>query len=175
MSAPNPSFPFGLHQIVVTNITGTTQVALPSSNRLMVKERYQTGEAPGDDALQAVASTFMAADWELEAKGISLEAMAVMTGRTLVTSGASPNEVKSLKASAGTRLPYFKIYGKSLGDGDDDVHILLYKCKLTEGPEATYQFGEFAGPSLKGIAVDDGVNGVYLPVINETADDLPSS
>lgn len=175
MSAPNPVLPFGLNSIVVTNISGTTQVALPASRRLMFKERYQTGEAPGDDALQAIASTSMAAEWEMEVSGISLEAMAIMTNRTLTTTGSTPNEVKTMTASGGERLPYFKIYGKSLGDGDDDVHILLFKCKLTEGPENTMQFGEFSGPTYKGIAVDDGVNGIFDTVINETADTLPSS
>lgn len=175
MSAPNPGFAFGLHEIVVTNIAGSTQVALPASNRLMAKERYQTGEANGDDALQSVASTMMAVEWEMEAKGISLEAMAIMTGRTLSTTGTTPNEVKSLVADAGTRLPYFKIYGKSLGEGDDDVHLLIYKAKLTDGPEISMQFGEFAGPTLKGIGVDDDSNGIYKVVINETADDLPGS
>jgi len=175
MSAPNPSFPFGLQEIVVTDITGATQVALPASNRLMVKERYQTGEATGDDALQAIASTLLAVDWEMEAKGISLEAKAIITGRTLTTTGSTPNEVKTMTGSGGTRLPYFKIYGKSLGDGIDDIHMLLFKCKCTEGAEETLQYSEFAGPTYKGIAVDDGVNGVFDIVINETAGDLPSS
>ena len=175
MSAPNPSFPFGLQEIVVTNIGGTVQAALPAANRLMVKERYQTGEAEGDDALQAIASTLLAVDWEMEVKGISLEAKAIITGRTLTTTGTTPTEVKTMTASGGTRLPYFKIYGKSLGDGIDDIHMLLFKCKCTEGAEETLQYGEFAGPTYKGIAVDDGVNGVFDVVLNETADDLPSS
>ena len=175
MGAPNPSYGFGLSQIVVTNITGLSQVALPAANRLMFKERFQSAEAQGDDALQAVASTLMALEFELESKGISLEAMAIMTGRTLTTTGSTPNEVKTMTGDAGERLPYFKIYGKSLGEGDDDVHILLFKCKLTEGPEHSLQFGEFTGPTLKGIAVDDDVNGIFDVVINETATTLPSS
>lgn len=175
MSAPNPSFPFGLHEILVTSIDGLSQAALPSSNRMMVKERFQTGEATGDDRLQSIASILMAAEWELEAKGVSLEAKAIMTGRTLSTTGTTPNEVKTMTATGGTKLPYFKIYGKSLGEGDDDIHVLLFKCKLNDGPETTHQFSEFAGPTYKGIAVDDGVNGVYDIVINETAADLPTS
>lgn len=175
MGAPNPAYAFGLHEIKVTNITGTSQVALPASNRMMVKERLQTGEANGDDALKSVASILMAAEWELEVKGISLEAMAIITGRTLSTTGTTPNEVKTMTASAAARLPYFKIYGKSLGEGDDDVHVLLFKCKITDGIEFTNQFGEFAGPTFKGIAVDDGSNGVFDIVLNETADTLPSS
>lgn len=175
MSAPNPSFPFGLHEIVVTNIAGTVQAPLPAANRLMVKERLQTGEAPGDDALQSIASILLAADWEMEVKGISLEARAIITGRTLSTSGSTPNEIKTLTATAGTRMPYFKIYGKSLGDGDDDTHVLLYKCKVTEGAEDTFQYSEYVGPTYKGIAVDDGVNGVFDTVINETAAELPGS
>ena len=175
MSAPNPVLPFGLSDIKLTNIAGTTQVDMPAARRLMFKERYLAGEAEGDDGLVAVGATLLAADFELEVSGISLEAMAILTGRTLSTTGSTPNEVKTMTASAGERLPYFKVYGKSLGEGDDDVHVLLFKCKLTEGPENTLQYGEFSKPTVKGVAVDDGTNGVFDVVINETADDLPSS
>jgi len=175
MSAPNPAYPFGLHSIVVTNISGASQVSLPTANRMMVKERLQTGEAEGDDKLAAIASTVLAAEWELETKGISLEAWAIMTGRTLTTTGSSPNEIKSMVQDGSERMPYFKIYGKSLGEGDDDVHVLLFKCKITDGIEFTNQFGEFAGPTVKGIAVDDNTNGISKVVINETATSMPGS
>ena len=175
MSAPNPGKPFGMNEIVVTNIGGTVQAALPASRKMMCKERMKTGEFQGDDELQAVASFLEAVEWELEAGGYSLEAIALMTGRTLVTSGSSPNEVKTLTGSGATRMPYFKVYGKSLGDGDDDTHILIYKAKITDGMEGTLQNGEFLASNTKGIGVDDSVNGIYDIVLNETASALPSS
>lgn len=175
MSAPNPGKPFGMNQIVVTDITGTTQVPLPASRKMMCKERLKTGEFHGDDELQGVASFLEAVEWELEAGGISLEAWAIMTGRTLSTSGTSPNEVKTLTGEGASRLPYFKVYGKSLGDGDDDTHILLFKCKITDGMEGTLQNGEFWSTGVKGIAVDDGVNGIIDVVLNETAATLPAT
>ena len=175
MSAPNPGKPFGLSDLKVTNIGGTTQVDLPAAMKLTFKERLKTGEMTGDDSLQAVASFLEALEWELEAGGISLEAWAIMTGRTLVTAGTSPDETKTLTASAAERMPYFKIYGKSLGDGIDDVHVLLYKCKITDGIEGTLEGGEFVTTGVKGIAVDDGTNGIYDVVIDETAAAVPSS
>lgn len=175
MSAPNPGKPFGMSDIKVTDITGTTQVDLPVAMKLMFKERMKTGEMSGDDGLQAVASFVEAVEWELEAGGISLEAWAVMTGRTLATSGTSPDEVKTLTGSGAERMPYFKLYGKSLGEGDDDVHVVMYKVKITDGIEGTLQDGEFLTTGVKGIAVDDGSNGIYDVIVNETATALPSS
>lgn len=175
MAAPNPGKPFGMYDIKVTDITGTTQVDLPAAMKLTFKERLKTGELSGDDKLQAVASFLEAIEWELEAGGISLEAWAIMTGRTLVTAGTSPAETKTLTGSGATRLPYFKLYGRSLGDGDDDVHILIYKAKVTDGLEGTLGDGEFLTTGVKGIGVDDDTNGIYDVVIDETAADVPSS
>lgn len=175
MGAPNPGKPFGMNDIKLTNLGGTTQVDLPASRKLMFKERVKSGEFPGDDQLQGVITISEAAEWELEAGGISLEAYALITGRTVTTSGTSPDEVKTLTGSGAERFPYFKVYGKSLGDGDDDVHVKLFKAKLTEALEGTFQNGEFFVTSCKGIAVDDGVNGVFDIVINETATDLPAT
>ena len=174
MSAPNPSMSFGMNDIKVTNMAGTTQADLPAARKLNFKERMKTGESSGDDRLQAVASFFEAIEWDLEAGGMSLEAYAIMTGRTLATSGVSPDEVKTLPAAGASRMPYFKIYGKSLGDGDDDIHIKIFKAKITDGLDGTFEDGNFMSTSVKGIGVDDGSNGVYEPVVNETAAELPS-
>jgi hypothetical protein len=80
-----------------------------------------------------------------------------------------------LNADAGTPFPYFKIYGKSLGDGTDDVHVKIYKAKLTEPLEGEFSDGQFFVTACSGIAIDDGTNGIYDVVQNETATNLPTS
>jgi hypothetical protein len=129
----------------------------------------------GDDKLGSVVSVLEAVDWELEFSSLPLEALAIMYGDATSTSGTTPDQIKTLDRAGATRLPYFKIYGKSLGEGDDDVHCIIFKCKVTEGLDAAMQYGEIMRPTIKGIGIDDGVNGVYAWVQNETADDLPTS
>jgi len=71
-------------------------------------------------------------------------------------------------------MPYFKIYGQSLGDGIDDIHVKLYKCKITEF-DGEWSDGNFFVTKCKGKAVDDGTNGIWQVVQNETSATLPTS
>ena len=166
---------YGLSDVKITNIGGTTQVDLPESVTLKFKERIRSAEAQGDDKLGGVVAVRDAIEWELEFSSLPLEAMALMYGVTTSTSGTTPNQVKTLENHGAVRLPYFKIYGKSLGEGDDDVHCIIYKAKVTEGLDGSLKYGEIAKPTIKGIAIDDGTNGIYDWVQNETADDLPTT
>lgn len=168
--------PFGLRDLKVTNIGGTTQVDLPAGLTLSFKERLTSGELRGDDATVSVIGITDAVEWSIEAGGISLEALAIMTGRTNTSSGTTPNRTLTMAANAGDNMPYFKIYGKSVGDNaTDDIHVKLNKCKLTEGIEGEFKDGEFFMTKCSGIAIDPGAGSIYDIVQNETASNLPSS
>jgi hypothetical protein len=167
--------PFGLRDVKLTNLAGTTQVDLPVSRTLSFKERIKSGELEGDDALVSVVGFAQATEWKLESGGISLEAYAMLTGRTVATAGASPNETKTLTGSAGDIMPYIKIYGKVISeDADSDIHCKLFKAK-TLNIEGEFKNGEFFVTKCDGIAVDDGTNGIWEFVQNETAAALPGS
>lgn len=166
---------FGIRDIKVVPLPSGSPVDLPYAQTMTFKERLTSGEFRGDDATQAVVALTDALEWELEAGSISLEAWAAMTGRSVALTGTTPNQTNTITASAGDVYPYFKIYGKSVGDGADDVHVLIYKAKCTGGIEGEFKDGEFWVTKCSGIAVDDGTNGIFDIVQNETADDLPTS
>ncbi len=167
---------FGLRDVKLTTIDGVSQVDLPSSQTFGFQPVLITGELRGDDSLVALVSQVESAEWSLEAGGISLEAWAIMTGVTPVEAGVTPNRSLTYNIEAGHAYPYFKVYGKAIGeDTTDDIHVLLYKVKLTSPLEGSFQDGEFYVTSASGKAVTDGVNGIGDIVQNETAADLPSS
>ena len=168
--------PFGINDIKLTDITGTTQVDLPNERKLSFGEEVVTDSMRGGGKTVAVVTELTHVNASLEAGGISLEAFALMTGRTATETGTTPTLVNTLTGSGAERYPYFKIYGKSLGDGDDDIHVKLYKCKLTAGLEGEFADGGFFLTGIGSIVcIDDGVNGIYDLVQNETADDLPAT
>ena len=168
--------PFGIRDIKLTKIDGSTQVDLPNGQTLSFKERFTTGELRGDDATQSAVSITDAVEWSLEAGGISLEAYALMTGRSVVTAGTTPNRTTTLSGNAGDNFPYFKVYGKSVGDNaTDDIHVKLNKCKLTSAPEGDFKDGEFFMTKCSGIALDPGAGAIFDIVQNETAANLASS
>jgi len=175
MSLDENAKPYGLNDIKLTSFDRSLQVDLPAATKLSFKERIKSAEGPGDDQLSTIVSVLEAIEWELENTGLPLEAYALMKGLTTSTTGTTPNQVKKLKSRGAVRYPYFLIYGKSIGEGDDDVHCIIYKAKVTEGLDAPLTYGELQKPTIKGIGIDDGVNGIYDWVQNETASDLPGS
>ena len=164
--------PFGLREVTVVAAGNT--VAVPVAQNMTFTERVKTGELAGDDVTKAVVAFTDAVNWSLQAGGISLEAYTEMTGRTLATSGTTPNQTKTMTAEAGEAFPYFKTYGRALGDGNDNIHVKLWKCKLTS-IEGRFADGQFMVSSASGIAIDDGTNGVMDIVQNETAAALPTT
>lgn len=164
---------FGLREIKL--VVGATLVTLNAAQTMTFKERIKSGELSGNDKTLAVVAFSDALEWELEEGGISMAAYALITGRTAVLSGTGTAEVLTLNADAATAFPYFKIYGKSLGDTTDDVHVKVYKAKVTGGLEGQFADGEFFVSKCSGVAIDDGTNGIYDIVHNETAAALPAS
>jgi len=167
--------PFGINDIAITDITGATQVDLPSSRVLAFNPRLISAELSGDDQITAVASRLQAVDWELEAGGVDLDVVAIMSGYTVGSSGSTPNQSEWIQWDGAQCFPYFKIYGKALGvDCTDNIHVYIYKAKCTEW-EGRLQDGQFYITRARGIAIDDGSNGVMRIVQQETATALPSS
>lgn len=166
--------PMGLRDIKLVPLPTGSPVDLPAAQTLTFTERLVSGELHGDDVVQAVVANTDALEWELEAGGLSLEAIKVMTGRAITLTGTMPNQINTVLARAGDQMPYFKIYGKSMGDGADDVHVLIHKAKLTEGLEGEWKDGEFYIQKCAGIAIDNGT-ALYTVIQNETAAALPAS
>jgi hypothetical protein len=167
--------PFGINDIKITNMAGDDQVDLPAARTLSFSEIIQSSELSGDDQLKALVSRSQGVEWSLEAGGISLEAYALLTGRTETESGSTPNRTLTLTGDGGDCFPYVKIYGKAIGDDcDSDVHLKLFKAKV-ENIEGSFQDGQFFVTSCSGRAIDDGSNGTFEFVQNETATDLPAT
>lgn len=168
------TYPFGLRQIIIVNAAGTSYTKLPAAQTLKFGERIVSEELPGNDQISALVSFTDAVEWELEHGGISLEAYAMLTGRTVTPSGTTPNQVNTMNARGAANMPYFKIYGKALGEGLDDIHVKLPKCKITDTIEGEFANGGFFITKCKGIALDNGTS-LFEFVQNETAASLPTA
>ena len=166
--------PFGMRQITLVPLPSGTAVVLPSAQELKFTEQLTSGELRGDDAIQAIAATTSAIEWELTAGGLSFDAIKVMTGRTIAASGTTPSQKNTITIAAGDVMPYFKIYGKIINDDGSDTHVLLHKCKLTGGLEGAWKDEEFYIQSAKGIAISNGTKIAEL-VHNETATTVPAT
>lgn len=165
--------PFGLKEIKIVNAADTVAISLPAALELEFEETVVSGEFFGNDELQGLVTQPLGIKGKFKAGGIPLNAYALMTGHTYGVTGATPNEVATLEGDSAT-FPYFKVYGKSLGDDGDDVHVKLLKVKLTGSPKGSFKRGEFfmLEAEFQGVKV---AGKAYDIVANETADDLPDA
>lgn len=165
---------FGVRDVKLTPLPSGSQVDLPNAQTFSFTETLTSGTLRGDDATVAVAAYTDVIEWELEAGGISLEAIKVMTGRAITLTGTTPNQKNVVLSRAGDVMPYFKIYMQAKGDGLDDLHVLIYKAKLTEGLEGEWKDGEFYVQKCAGVAIDDGSKLMEV-VQNEASATLPAT
>lgn len=165
--------PFGLKEIVVVSYDGVKAISLPAALELEFEETVVSGEFFGNDELQGLVTQPLGVKGKFKAGGIPLDAYSLMTGHTYAVSGSTPNEVATLQGDS-TTFPYFKVYGKSLGDEGDDIHVKLLKVKLTGSPKGSFKRGEFFMLEAEFQGVKFGGK-AYDLVINETTTALPGA
>lgn len=173
MTTGQDNKPFGLKQIKLVNNADTAAIDLPAALELEFEETVVSGEFFGNDELQGLVTQPLGIKGKFKAGGIPLNAYALMTGHTYALTGSTPNQVGTLEGDSAT-FPYFKVYGKSLGDDGDDVHVKLLKVKLTGSPKGSFKRGEFfmLEAEFAGVKVDGKA---YDMVANETAAALPDA
>ncbi len=161
------NFAFGLREIALYSADGTGKVLLPAAMMLHVTPLLNSVRFEADGRVVGAAGFVAGAEWELEAGGISLEALAKLTGDAAATAGSAPNRTLTLSHGAGDAMPYLRIAGRALAGDGGDVFARLYRCKV-EALEGTFREGEFWVTYAKGVAVSDGPR-VYEFVQRETA------
>lgn len=165
---------YGIRDIKLTNLAGSSQVDLPAARTLSWTESVVSDTLDGDDVEVSAVGFVKGIEWEIESGGISLEAYAMLTGETVVTAGSTPNRTQTISRTGGKNFPWIKIYGRSLGDADDGAHVKLLKCKVTE-IEGSLSNQEFFLTKCKGRGIANSSNVLYDLVKLETDAALPSS
>jgi hypothetical protein len=162
--------PFGLKQLVIGSMNEENILTLPAALTMEFEEVVVSGEFYGNDELQGLVTQPLGVKGKFNMGGLPLEAYALMTGHSYEKTGSTPNEVATLDADSPT-FPYFKVWGQSLGDEGDDVHIKLEKVKLTSSPKGKFERGQFfmLEAEFMGVKVDGQA---YEIAANETSTDL---
>lgn len=180
--------PFGLREIKLTPYTDAAAttlgvpVKLPNARTLSFAETEEFEDLRGDDALQASHGAGAQVEWELEGGGVSFEAVAVMYGGVVQTTGVTPNQIKTLTKYVGTtyqqsQRPYFRIQGRSISDSGGDFWCVIYRAKATDNLEGEMADGQFFLTGASGLGYKSNeattLNRVWQWVQNETETPLP--
>jgi hypothetical protein len=176
------TLPFGIRDIKLSTVSGTgtvggTSVDLPNARTLSFEESEDFEDLLGDDKKVATKGAGSIVEWELEAGGISLEALAVMAGGTVTSTGTTPNQVKKYVKLATDARPDFKIEGQAISESGGDVHCIIWRAKVTDKIEGEFGNGQFflTGASGEGLPSKTAthIDETYNLVQNETAVAIP--
>jgi len=176
------AYPFGLRDVKLKPITNPTTEALgaavdlPTSRTLSFTEAEEYEKLRGDDKTKITRGKGAEVQWELENGGISLDAYKVINGGTITDSGVTPNQKRVYKKKVTDKRPYFRAEGQSMGEGDGDLHIILYRCMATGDIEGEFADGQFWVTKCSGDALPSreaaNIDALYDFVQNETAADI---
>lgn len=127
--------PYGLRDVKVRSLTGETagaSVDLPVARTLSFTETEDFADLRGDDGLAATHGSGATVTWSLEEGGVSFEAVKIMYGGTIIETGTTPNQVKTLRKLGTDQRPYFQFEGQAISDSGGDFHALIYRAKATD-------------------------------------------
>lgn len=149
-------------------------VDLVGGIKVTVTPKADTKKLKGDSTTIDVYQKITEVDIDLEVAVLSLDALVVIQGGSITTTGVAPFQktkysMKSTDASPG----YFKVEGQwtYAGEGIADAHFVLYKCKATDLPplEVNDASGNFGTVKIKGSALPCISNAEWYDIIlNET-------
>jgi hypothetical protein len=183
MALNDHRLPYGLRDVKVATLSDAgvygSLVDLPAGQTLEFTETTSSQELRGDDQVVANRTVVDDVEWSLAAGGISFEAMKVMAGGTIETSGSTPNVVKEWFREGGDSYPKFFIAGKALSESGGDHHTVIYNAKASQ-ISGTHQDQEFWISNAEGTGIasinedSQGVeNGkVWSMIANETPADI---
>jgi len=155
--------------------TYSSSVDVQGVVKIGISPKVENKKLYGDNKLLDIWSKTTEVEVDVECAVLSLDAMKIIQGGSVTASGTSPNQKQTYSLKGNDAAPgYFKIEGQWLyaGSGVGDVHIVLYKVKVTEPPSYEVQGadGNFGTVRFKGIAIPClSNNNWYDVVINETA------
>lgn len=158
------ALPYGLRDVKLTAYTNAstlaaTAVDLPNSRTFSFEEAEDFEELRGDDKVVATRGMGPSVSWELESGGISFEAYQVMNGGTITSTGVTPAISKKYSKKATDARPEFKVEGQAISESGGDFHVVLYRCKATEGLSGELGDGTFWLTSASGTALPSRLTG----------------
>jgi hypothetical protein len=155
----------------VTGDTPGTLVDVPGIRSLEVTVSNDATELRGDNSVLAIIDQGNGLEWSMEAGGLDLDALAVILGGEVVTTGTTPASVDTFHLNSDDQRPYFAIVGVQPDDGaGEDLHIVVWKAKATGNFAITAADQEFLTPTIEGRGVGRSDNQRMLSLVHhETA------
>jgi hypothetical protein len=126
------------------------------------------------DRIVATHSFAKAMEGSMDAGGVNLDALAVLEGGLVTTAGSGLTLVNTYKVASDQVEAYFKIEAQMYADDGGDMHLIIWKAKVTNGPDFNPKQGDFLHTNIDWKAVfDDSVTPARLYWIVQSATVTP--
>lgn len=178
--------PYGLRDVKLTSYTtdaattlAASSVDLPNARTFSFSEAEEFTELRGDDKVVTTRGQGPSVEFDLEAGGLSFEALKVIAGGAIVETGTTPAQKKTYTKKVTDARPFFKVEGQSISDSGGDIHGVLDRCRITGNIEGEFGDSEFFLTSASGVALPSLISSgsrtdiLYEFVQNETATAIP--
>ena len=150
-----------------------TLVDLAGALKLQIAPKTETKKLYGDSQLNDLYQKTTEIEVSGECTFLSLDALKIIVGGNITTSGTTPNQKAVYSLTAANSTPgYFYLEGQwtYAGDGIGDAHVILYKVKVTDPPdiEINDASGNFGTVKFKAVALPNDSGEWFDIVLNET-------
>lgn len=151
------TFSFGLKDVKIAAWNSPenygTAVDLVSANMYGIRFNTVSGQLEGDDEITDTHAKIISAQIRVRFAFRDLTAFATVTGTQVVE---SLPDTKSIKIDT-TNMPYVAINGRiDHTQGTGSYEFFIPKCKLMEGFELGFQYGQYVTPELTMTAIREG-------------------
>ena len=153
--------------------TYASSVDVPGMKTVTIGGEISTAELRGDHSRLDFQSTLSGIEVEFEYAKLSLDALAVMLGGSVVDAGTTPNQTATFGITSASALNYFRFQAVAVGADSvgGDVLFTIHKAILTEFPEMGSEEEDYKTFSTTAAAVPIlGTGGAWMDVVlRETA------
>lgn len=164
--------PFGMRDCKIYPMTGDTPgtaVDVPRIQTVELGVETDSTELNGDDVRVAVHTFNKRMTGTFQSGGLNLDTLVVLEGGAVTTTGTTPNRISTYAVIQTNIQGYFQMIGQMISDDLGDVHMKVYKVKMTSGPAYAPNQGEFLLTTGDIEAVFTGTGKLYDLIAHETA------
>jgi len=148
--------PYGLNRIWITGyvdadgtILADTSYRMPIARTVAFSENEDSDTLDGDDkAAVAIQGKGATVTGTLEAGGLDLMCLSLISGAQLIESGIEPNVKRVVRKRASAPRPYFRVEGQAISNGGGDNVLRIFRCKANGKIAFDMKYGTFVIPSI---------------------------
>ena len=168
---------FGINDAKISQLsadTGTSptyaaSIDIQGVTGLKMTPKFVEKQLVGDEQILDFYSKLESIDWSFDHVIMSLDALEVLLGGAVTTTGVTPSTVNTYDLKSTDRANFFKLEGQTTYTDMGDTHMVLWKCKANK-VDFELKGGDYASVSASGSAIPTVSDKKILTIIeNETA------